>query len=112
MAQVRELLRQNCLIGCVGDMDAGKTTLVRSLRGLAPEPEGHRPENRTASAVAWPLPLYTPDGLQTPWGAPLLLDTPGMFDDQASLAECALKHQGMMRLPVDMPYVSAIFITQ
>ena len=95
MADLRKQLKQSCLVGCVGDENAGKTTLIRLLIGLPPEKDGHLAKNATANLVNMPMPVQTADGLQVLPRSPMLLDTPGMFDARKELADCALRNQGM-----------------
>ena len=96
MADVRKQLKQSCLVGCVGEVNAGKTTLIRSLMGLPAERDGHLLENATLNVVTMPMPVMTVSGLRVVLGSPMLLDTPGMFDAMgAQFSECALRHQGM-----------------
>lgn len=40
------------------------------------------------------MPLHSPEGLKESPRAPLLVNTPGMFDQQEALADCALKFLG------------------
>ena len=94
MAALRKQLKQSCLVSCVGGENAGKTTLIRFLNGLAAEEDGHLIENATSNVVARPIPLWTLRGLRVLPESPVLLDTPGMFDARTAYAECALRHQG------------------
>lgn len=80
MNQLRNRVSQSCLLGCVGEINAGKTSLVRALLSLPQEPDGHKPENATRCAAASPMPVPGSEGLQTTQASPLLVDTPGMFD--------------------------------
>lgn len=94
LVRVRRCVHDVCLVGCVGDINAGKTTMVRALRGLPPVPDAHRTENATTCVSVFPMPVHTSEGLKESSTAPQLVDTPGMFDQQAALADCALLFLG------------------
>ena len=95
MAHLRQQVQHSCLVGCVGDVNAGKTTLIRCLLGLPPEVGAHRTENATRCVAATPMPLQTSEGLKALAASPLLVDTPGMFDSDSLLADCAVRYLGM-----------------
>lgn len=94
MANLRQSLRQCCLVAFVGDINAGKTSLVRSLLGLPLVAGGHLPENATQWVDAYPLPVPTPFGSRVMPESPLLVDTPGMFDQSTTLAEYSVRYLG------------------
>lgn len=94
MAQLRNRVSQSCLLGCVGEINAGKTSLVRALLGLPQQPNGHKPENATQCAAVFPMPVPGSEGLQVIQASPLLVDTPGMFDEDSTLADCAVRYLG------------------
>ena len=94
MAALRTQLKQNCLVGCVGDENAGKTTLIRFLMGLPAEKDAHLKDKATANVVAHPMPVNTSAGWQGLPASPVVLDAPGLVDARQTLAECALRHQG------------------
>ena len=94
LVRLRRRIHDVCLVGCVGDINAGKTTMVRKLRGLEPLAEGQCATMATRFVSVFPLPMHTPEGLQEVSRAPLLVDTPGMFDQNEKLADCALKFLG------------------
>lgn len=94
MAQLRNRVNQSCLLGCVGGINAGKTSLVRALLGLPQELDGHRREKATRCAAASPMPVPGSQGLQIIQASPLLVDTPGMFDADSTLADCAVRYLG------------------
>lgn len=94
MAQLRNRVNQSCLLGCVGGINAGKTSLVRALLGLPQELDGHRRERATRCAAASPMPVPGSQGLQIIQASPLLVDTPGMFDADSTLADCAVRYLG------------------
>lgn len=94
LAQLRRKVTQNCLLGCVGEINAGKTSLVRALLGLPQEKKGHKTENATRHVEACPMPMLGPNGLKVTPASPLLVDTPGMFDADKALADCAVRYLG------------------
>ena len=94
MAQLRRKVAHNCLLGCVGEINAGKTSLVRALLGLPQEAKGHKAENATRCVDASPMPVLSPNGLRVTPASPLLVDTPGMFDADETLADCAVRYLG------------------
>lgn len=94
MNQLRNRVSRSCLLGCVGEINAGKTSLVRAQLSLPQEPDGHKPENATRCAAASPMPVPGSEGLQTTQASPLLVDTPGMFDADSTLADCAVRYLG------------------
>ncbi len=76
MAHLRQQVQHSCLVGCVGEVNAGKTTLIRVLLGLDPEPEAHRTENATSWVAAASMPPYSSaGGAATTPGSPVLIDT-------------------------------------
>ena len=94
MANLRHSLHGCCLVGVVGDINAGKTCLVRSLLGMPLVENGHRVEHATQWVGAHPLPLPTAEGARVTAESPLLVDTPGMFDQDKTLAEYSLQYLG------------------
>ncbi|KAL0053582.1 hypothetical protein WJX82_007877 [Trebouxia sp. C0006] len=100
MSQLRKQVQYSCLVGCVGDINAGKTTLVRALLGLPPEEKGHLTENATRHVTAIAMPMRTAKGLAELPASPMLVDTPGMFDTDSVLADTAVRYLGAMALYV------------
>jgi len=98
MSQLRKQVQYSCLVGCVGDINAGKTTLVRALLGLPPEEKGHLTENATRHVTAIAMPMRTAKGLAELPASPMLVDTPGMFDTDSVLADTAVRYLGECRL--------------
>ncbi len=94
MSQLRKQVQYSCLVGCVGDINAGKTTLVRALLGLPPEEKGHLTENATRHVTAIAMPMRTAKGLAELPASPMLVDTPGMFDTDSVLADTAVRYLG------------------
>lgn len=94
MAQLRNRVSQSCLLGCIGEINAGKTSLVKALLGLPQDPHGYKLENTTRYAEALPMPVPGSEGLQIIQASPLLVDTPGMFDIDSTLADCAVRYLG------------------
>lgn len=93
-ARLRDSLRDICFVGCVGEENAGKTSLIRILHGLEPIPDGYKPGKATLHPSVSPLPIRTLSGLTIDPDSPKLVDTPGMFDVRQRLAECAMQHVG------------------
>lgn len=81
---------------------SGKTSLVRALLGLPQEPTGHRLENATRCAAASAMPVPGPEGLKIIPASPLLVDTPGMFDADSNLADCAVRYLGNCLIQMHM----------
>jgi GTPase Era involved in 16S rRNA processing len=102
LAQLRNRVSHSCLLGCVGEINAGKTSLVRALLGLPQEPTGHRLENATRCAAASAMPVPGPEGLKIIPASPLLVDTPGMFDADSNLADCAVRYLGNCLIQMHM----------
>ena len=92
--KVRLSTQDICLVGCVGQENAGKTTLVRKLLGLNVIPDAHQLANATTCPWALSMPIHTGEGLRSFKDSPLLLDTPGMFDQRKEIADCAIQHLG------------------
>jgi len=83
---------------------------VRSLLGLPPEEGAHRTENATRCVAASPMSSCTPHGLKALPSSPLLVDTPGMFDADSTLADCAVRYLGKLLytpLCLELPDLSA-----
>lgn len=78
----------------LGTINAGKTSLVRSLLGLPLVAHGHLTENAPQWVGAFPLPIPTSHGLQVTPESPLLVDTPGMFGQDGTLAEYSVQYLG------------------
>lgn len=96
MAGLRQQVQHSCLVGCVGDVNAGKTTMIRALLGLDPEPDAHLTEHATRAVQGTAMPLQ--QGTDVAYAmpeSPVLIDTPGMFDSDSSLADCAVRYLGM-----------------
>ena len=98
MSQLRKQVQYSCLVGCLGDINAGKTTLVRALLGLPPEEKGHLTESATCHVTAIAMPMRTAKGLAELPASPMLVDTPGMFDTDNVLADTAVRYLGECRL--------------
>lgn len=94
MSALRKTSQRCCLVGCLGEINAGKTTLMQGLMGVPPNPEGFRPENATTLIAAQRMHIHTSTGLQDHPASPVLVDTPGFFDTDKTLAKMALKHSG------------------
>lgn len=94
MADLRQSLQQCCLVGFVGDINAGKTSLVRSLLGIPLLADGHLSKNATQWVDAYPLPVPTAQGSRVVPESPLLVDTPGMFDQDSTLADYSVRYLG------------------
>ena len=60
------------------------------------EKKGHRTENATRNVTAVPMPVCTAEGMKAVPSSPLLVDTPGIFDADLALAECAIRHLGKL----------------
>lgn len=96
MAALRKSSQSCCLVGCLGEVNAGKTTLMRGLMGLAPEPEGFERRNATRHIAAQRMHLHTSTGLRPDPAAPVLVDTPGFFDTDETLRDVALQQSGQL----------------
>lgn len=94
VVQLRNSIRDICLVGCVGEENAGKTTMVRALLGLDAITDGYLTKNATICPVVSPLRIHTSSGLRAVQDSPMLVDTPGMFDARQELGDCAIKHLG------------------
>ena len=70
-------------------MYAGKTTLYRLLLGLEPIANGQTASNATRYIAGEQLKLCTGSGLQATSQSPIIIDTPGMFDPDKTLADAA-----------------------
>ncbi|DBA78184.1 TPA: hypothetical protein ACH3X2_008147 [Trebouxia sp. C0005] len=96
MSALRTISQRCCLVGCLGEVNAGKTTLMRALMGLPPELDGHKRENATTHIAARRMHMHTATGLMEHPAAPVLVDTPGFFDTDKTLKDVALKQSGTM----------------
>lgn len=94
LSKLRQKMTGSCLVGLVGGINAGKTSLSRALRGLPFEKKAHKSANATRRVTAVPMPVYSSEGLKATSASPLLLDTPGLFDADSALADCATRHFG------------------
>ncbi len=92
--RLRKSIRDLCLVGCMGEENAGKTTLIRKLLGLPVIEGAHRREKSTGFPDVSAMPIHV-SGLFKAWpDSPLLVDTPGMFDQRQELADCAMQYLG------------------
>ena len=94
VVQLRTSIIDVCFVGCIGEENAGKTTMVRALLGLDAVLDGHLTQNATACPAVSCLPIQTSSGLRAVRDSPMLVVTPGMFDVNQKLADCAIKHLG------------------
>ena len=94
MSDLRTASGQSCLIGVLGEGNAGKTTLVDRLTGREPNLNGFEPENTTTYVAANIMQLHTSDGLQALPASPRLLDTPGLFDRDPELQGVVQEYSG------------------
>ena len=94
MVNVRNSVRDVCLVGCLGEEIAGKTTLIRTLLGLDIIPNAYENDKATEFVAGTPMPVHTAHGLRAVRDSPGLVDTPGMFDANQERGDCAIKHMG------------------
>ena len=94
--QLRQSVRDVCLVGCIGEENAGKTTLIRKLLGQDVIPDAHLLRKATICPQALYMPIHTGGFLRSFKDSPLLLDTPGMFDQRKTLAHRAVQHLGKL----------------
>ena len=90
---LRNMIRDCCLVGFVGEINSGKTTMTRLLQGLEPEEEGQAAQNATRCIAGDQLKLRTAAGLEATAQSPIIIDTPGMFDPDKKLNDAA-RYQG------------------
>ena len=90
---LRNMIRDCCLVGFVGEINSGKTTMTRLLQGLEPEEEGQTAQNATRCIAGDQLKLCTAAGLEATAQSPIIIDTPGMFDPEKKLNDAA-RYQG------------------
>ncbi|KAL3162262.1 hypothetical protein ABBQ32_009959 [Trebouxia sp. C0010 RCD-2024] len=92
---LRYMIRDCCLVGFIGEINSGKTTMTRLLQGLEPEEEGQAAENATRCIAGDRLKLRTGAGLEATPQSPIIIDTPGMFDPDRKLNDAARYHGSM-----------------
>lgn len=97
MSALRKSGQRSCLVGCLGEINAGKTTLMQGLMGKAPNLEGYQRRHATTYVAAQRMHLHTSTGLKEDPAAPILVDTPGFFDTDEQLREAALQQAGMIK---------------
>lgn len=96
---LRDMIRDCCLVGFIGEINSGKTTMTRLLQGLEPEEEGQAAENATRCIAGDRLKLRTAAGLEATPQSPIIIDTPGMFDPDRKLNDAARYHGGFLLHP-------------
>ena len=95
---LRDMIRDCCLVGFIGEINSGKTTMTRLLQGLEPEEEGQAAENATRCIAGDRLKLRTGAGLEATAQSPIIIDTPGMFDQDRKLNDAARYHGEVLHL--------------
>ena len=90
---LRNMIRDCCLVGFVGEINSGKSTMTRLLQGLEPEEEGQAAQNATQCIAGDQLKLRTATGFVATAQSPIIIDTPGMFDLDQKLNDAA-RYQG------------------